>query len=833
MSSGSKGGGSAASRSYNYHGTIACVVCSGPVDELFGIEVDDDLVYSSTILRSSSSNPVNITIPDRGLIRFYWGTETQSSTDAALVVGGNNLGHGHPAYPGICYAVLVNFLFGRERTSAPNIRFRVRRKPVQSLITGAAADLVDGQANPFAVMAELFTSERFGRGLASSNFSLTKWQQAADAAYARNSDCYISTHLDRQVNGLTYARDIFGLCDGFLRMEFGSRLCEAGLFPRPETINPAALTLIDSAALSSPAKWQPQTWDDIVTRVTASYTDRDHNFKERSVRYDDPRARVMIGDNRSLDLESRFIVRAEQAKNHAIETGRRLAIPGLSGQVPARQSRTSTIRPGEHIRLDIDPEPGGLRLEQVCRVLSVSRSPLGPATIRVESERTLAPVAYVEPVAPENPIANTVPEIANARLFEVPPPLAEGEEFFIGVLAERPGDIVTDCAICYDTADETDSAFPQIGSHRNYALRGRLNAAYASNATGTVSVEILGARDREIIAENPDQVGARDDTLLMIVFGAAITSPTYRLPLEVFSVVESVSAGTNLINVTAFRRRAGTEPLAHAVNAEVWFIRRDLLPLYRHRDFKARSLSAESCFFKLQPSSFLAVRPLADVTAREFQFDGVRVFAPVINLTTPVNDAGKEYVSVSLNGSVDFTGSVTDSDGNLQSVKIVATTNNSPEEVLLERAFSEGQNFTLGFSVSCPTEGNKIVTIRATDSTQRQVEKRVHLLVGSVATNKLALPVLDSLTVEEEEDSGSFTGSYYMVALFSCPELPPGANVVIDYAVHWGWTPPTSYSTSAGPSGQVEGYYSPAVMPIWARSRDTTSTYQPSDWTLL
>lgn len=838
MSSNSKGGGAAASQSYDFHGSIAVAICSGPVDTLTGIEIDDDLVYTTTLNRATSTNPVAITIPGRGVIDFFWGTDDQLTTHPILLATGNSQSHRHPAYTGLCYAVLNRFLFGRERTSAPNVRFHVRRRPKQSLITGPAAELVDGQANPFAVLAELATSERFGRARPVADFHQASWQAAADAAYARAADCYISTHLDRQVNGLTYARDMFTLCDGFLRIQFGTTLAEAGVMPRPESIVPGSLPLIDSAALTAPPEWQPETWEDVITRVTVSYIDRANNFKERTVRHEDPRAAVIVEEARSIDLERKFIGRAEQAQNHAIEYSRRRAIPGLRGSVTVRPARAASLRVGQHIRLDIDPEPGGLRLEKVCRILRIERPATGPVTLDVEGERTLAPVAFIEPTIPEGPVAQPVPDIAHARLFEVSPPLAGDADFHVGILAERPGDIVTDCTVLYDTADETDSLYPPLGAHRAYALRARLNEAYGAVSSDLVELEIelLGTRDRELVATNPGLVAARNDTLLMIVFKPVDTGGGgYRLPYEIFSVNEITTPANNLLNVSAFRQRLGTAPLAHAIGAEVWFIPRETLPIYTHRDFPSKASNGELAYFKLQPSSFFAVRPLDDVVARSFRFDSVRAYAPQIAITSPVNDAGKDYVTLPTNGSLTIAGTVTDADSNLIAIRIYRSNPDGSQETLLDRNLTPTSTTTLSLPVSFPSDGNCVLTIQAEDSSARIVQKQIVVIVGAAVSGRLSIPRKDEIFIEEDNDAE--TGIYYQSVAysFSYPDAAPvGSNIVLDLRLgdYTQSQPPASnFQTSASPlTGSFYEITNAYNLRYFLRARDLNSIYTPSDW---
>ena len=158
---GSKGGGAK-----DYYGSIAALVCAGPVDELVSIIVDKKTVWEGPIARTAPgvTNPQSIAVAGYGCVVFYWGTADQTvntTLTPELAV--------HPPYRRQCWCVLKDFLFGRERTSAPNVEFVVRRKPAQAIVTGTAAVLDDDhQANPVAAIAELVTDPVFGLGQPSS-----------------------------------------------------------------------------------------------------------------------------------------------------------------------------------------------------------------------------------------------------------------------------------------------------------------------------------------------------------------------------------------------------------------------------------------------------------------------------------------------------------------------------------------------------------------------------------------------------------------------------------------------------------------------------------------
>ncbi len=624
MGSSSKGGGGAGSKSYNYFGDIAGLVCAGEVDELTGIEIDDKLVWSGSLLNSSSPNPASVTIEGRGTLRFYWGREDQTTPDTVLTAAGNSLGQQHPAYTGISYFVLQKFLFGREKTTAPNVRIYVSRKPKQTLIAGSSTNLNDGQANPIAALAELYTNERFGRGLPASYFDSTSWQATANKAATKPALTYVSPYLNSRVDGKAVSGNMLSLFDGWHRIKEGSALSELGYFTPPDEINQSSLPIIDSDALTAPPSFDVETWDDVKTRYNITYEDRAHNYKERSLKHEDPRSRFALGENRPESIQRPDITRADQAAGYVQEMARRFSTPGMSATLSVRAERLLGIRPGQHIRIDIDPQPGGYQLQQVCRVLKITRPQKGVAQLTIESERTLEPVPFTAaptPIAPTPPPA--VPQINYVRFYEAPTGMADGQGYRVGILASRPGPLVTGYATYYDDIPGGD--FPRIGGSRIFGLRARLTSAVASAATGPFAVEILDAYNREIIAENPGETAARDDTLLMIVLkiagsGQIQADGANKAWIEVFSVDNLVSTGTNLLDVTALRSRQGTPARDFALHDEVWFVPRSELTIVEHADFPGHAAATSNAYFKLQPFTIDDERPLEDCAVRTFNF---------------------------------------------------------------------------------------------------------------------------------------------------------------------------------------------------------------------
>lgn len=468
-------------------------------------------------------------------------------------------------------------------------------------------------------MGELLTDTRFGLAQPVSWFASAKWEAAIKTAYARRNLCYGSLFIDQATSLKAVASELFYLCDGFLRAEWGTGLIEAGLFAIPEDIDPESLLTIQRRHLKGEPAISPETWDDVDNTWSLTFRDRDYVLKPNACSDSDINALDIHKEVKLKEISCKSIVRRWQAQNYLAEFKRRHNVPGCSASISVRGEHVKEVQPGQHIRLDIDPEPGGLQLQQVFRVLSISRDREGGADLTLEAERTLAPIAYLPtqpPAGPQAPLEVT--DIPAARFFEAP-----WLNFAIGILASRPGDLVTDFYTHY--AASSGGSYQAMEHVHGFALRGRLNAALASTDTGPFLVDLLDTTNRELISSDPGEEAARDDQLLLIVLriatnGQIQADDSDKAWIEVFSCSSFVVTGTNQVSIAALRSRRGSIARTFGALDEAWLVRRADLPVLEHADYPALAASGDNAYFKLQPATLYAFRPLSDCAPRVFSF---------------------------------------------------------------------------------------------------------------------------------------------------------------------------------------------------------------------
>jgi hypothetical protein len=633
---GSSGKSGSSGKPKDVYGRCAAALGHGPFDGITSLVIDKDILWSGNLTRQSSPGSATITLPGWGLYTIHWGTADQLTTSPILTPASTETTDDHPSYHKLAYWT-YDGLFGQERYSPPEIETVGYRNPDQTIITGAAAELRDFQANPFCLLAELLTSEYCGLGMSASMLVASTWQASAEAMMANHELYYISTSLTTARSLKAWAAEIFELCDGFVRAHQQTGLVEAGFFTDPSTVNPDLLPLITSQDLIGDLEQQPEDIDSLKTTYVLTYRDRLNSFKELPIEHNDLAAFSLLGERRNDAKTSQLIVRENQARAHNTQRARRHGQLGSTHKANIRAARARNLRPGQRIRLDIDPEPGGAQLNQVVRIQSITRTVNGRATLQLENERTLAPIEGVAALTPGTP--PPPPEVAPvlyARFFEAPIGLAE-TAYTIGLLASQPAPLATGYLLHYDNT--AGGTFPQIGDSRAFALRARLNASIGSSSSGPFSVELLDPINREMLDDNPSDTAARDDTLLMLVLKIAVSGQitadgSDKAWIEVFSCSEFVSTAANVIDVTALRGRQGTIARDFALHDEVWFIRRRDLALVEHADFEAAAAATSNVYFKIQPATASDVRPLEDCAVRTFNFALNRDIPPADNPVT-------------------------------------------------------------------------------------------------------------------------------------------------------------------------------------------------------
>jgi hypothetical protein len=417
--------------------------------------------------RASSPNPLKITVEDRGEIFQYWGTpdQTLDTVDEAILAA-----LGHPDYKDLPVTMLKSFLFGTSQTNPPDVVVLGGRKPVQTLITGAATDFdADWNINPWCYIAEKLTHPKFGLGLKNSIFNQTAWQSEADRCAANPELYYISPMLTSLTNVRNLVADLLGYPDGIIFWTVIG-LLSAGHWPHNEAA-PAftAANTIDINDVLREIAPTSNGWDDTSSSAVVSFQDIQGGFKDRPAIAPNLFNMAITQRIKSEQFDRPFITRFAQASAWASERAKIAGDQKSGGSIPVRAEKASTIEPGSIFLLTNDEF--SLSEPQRCtkKVTSLSK---GEITLSHETERGLSPQPF-SPTAP-NPSEAQGPLPATVRNFaavQLPSALA-GEANTLAVITGRENDFTSSMEIWFKQADAI--SFQKLGTNRGFAVVGTL-----------------------------------------------------------------------------------------------------------------------------------------------------------------------------------------------------------------------------------------------------------------------------------------------------------------------------------------------------------------------
>lgn len=744
MGSGKGGGGG--SKSYDYFGTIAGAVALGPVT-LHSVIYDGKEIWSGTAAPSGDT-PTNLTgsidpkffLRSTSYFKFYHGTAGQT-IDAALATN-------HPNYNGVAYFVAKGLLFGREKTTAPNLEFVVRRRPVVStdVIGADQADLdAGGQANPVAALAELLTA-RHGAGVDAARLDADSWQAAAEYAEASSARCYVSAFAAEAKELRRVASELLAMVDGVLYWTpeglLGLRLVKPG-------VEPDDAVSITRAMMAAPPKWKSGTWGDVPTAAIVKYFDRERKFKGS-----DEFARNLVslrvrGEEESKDFDLPHVTRRAQAAEWAAEFMRRSVHPPVTVDLDVRAETVPGVGPGSKVLVNITPESNTEEVSEVLAVVTERRDdPEGPARLVL----TVDPLAEVAIYTPGNePPTETEVEVAELEnALVIPLPVSEWETPSVGVLATRSQAVQTgfDFFFAWDTDGDSslaDEDYSPIGRQTGFACRLTLDEALdadetAADFTLTDGAAGLDAYLAALADEVSGAVAANDDPVLIVLANVDIDGRVSVsggvAEMEFLSVVTRTAIDSDSHTYTVFRGRKGTTARAWTTAAQAWILPALNLDAWTHPDIRELVESGDTGFAKLFAVAAFGESPAGFV--REFVMPSAANQAPRVSWTTPATSLALTDPA----GDVVPDFSVTDANGDLVALRVdsvksdgTGATNHANETFAATSSRPWSQ--TLNFGV-----GAFYLTVTATDGAG-SVTRSTRVVQNDNAGADLTVPEMD------------------------------------------------------------------------------------------
>jgi hypothetical protein len=514
MGSGKQGG---KNETYNYYGTLAGAIRAGEIDAVMAVIVDGVAIFDGPALTFDEAEYVDIPGVDPlwfpkagGYVRVYRGSMTQTA-DPALP--------GHPAYRGVAYMVARNLLFGKERSTAPNIEVIARAKVAVStdIIPAEHNTVQDGQVNVVAVLAEICTS-RDWLGMPAGKLDTASWQSVsawANASADRRAALWCSPIFTDQLDARSAIGELLSLMDGALRWTAQGTLA---IMPMERGENPGDLPIFDARHFTDLPRLVAESIHSVPTGVVVVYTDRDRKYKEAAEKVDHLAVRQLRGEDDRQRLDRPHITRHNQAARQGAEFIRLRSAPAaeLIGEI--RSPLASTLQPGDKCLFDVDPEPTGEGLAQLGIVREIREPTTGPVKIVVDLDPLVSAIPYSPAWTAEEPQDAEVPAIAYALIVPLPP-TAWPFPPALAVLATRPRIDVVGARVLFRAGDSGE--FGELGRQPGFAARAIIGEGI-TNLDTTVRLVLLDGADGPdayLASATPggNQVEARADMLFCVL----------------------------------------------------------------------------------------------------------------------------------------------------------------------------------------------------------------------------------------------------------------------------------------------------------------------------
>lgn len=574
-----------------------------------------------SVLRSAQpddDDPYAFSVEGYGSAYLYWGTATQNLDASGEALLSTN---GHPAYRRQCVVVLKDFLFGRERVTAPNVEIIVRRAPNQSVVTSTPAALdADGQANPAAIAAEWLSDPVFGLG--KTVLDSTTANAIAAELEDESALVYVSPVLDRAQPVRALVSDLAQYFDGWFR--WADSEIEMGRFVHDETPPTFdASNTIDQHDLTEEAEWDVAAWSETSNECLVRFRDREHAFKDGGAKSTSTFNRKVTGEAKLSSLDRPWIKRRQQASDHAAEWLKVNSEVFASGSVQVRAEKATFILPGVPFRLTNDA--AGVSIDCRCLEKVLLAPPSGRVEIKFQSERSYG--RRRTQTTPEVTTGGVVPPpeaILRYYVVQVPPVLAGDSVYQLAVIAARTHPLTTGFRTWIQQSDVTE--YFSLGETRSFAVYGQFAQNYSSGVGATApyndpvspftAPETLWlSLDAQTVQADLDRVSAEQnedsvDHNNLLLFVVSAINPDEN---EIMTV-RAIRFDAGVYKLKVRRKRFGTDANNYYTGDHAFLIYRSNITLLKHDIWPNYAGSTMAATLRLQAFNALAEADLTDDT---------------------------------------------------------------------------------------------------------------------------------------------------------------------------------------------------------------------------
>jgi hypothetical protein len=742
MGSGGKGG--AGGGSYNYFGRVAAVVGIGPLVMLKAVIVDGKAIYEGSLALSTDSTDVTSSIDGKyvsdGYLKLLRGTDTQTMPTEFSHL---------PNYRGLAVLLLNRFLFGKEKTTVPNIEIIAVRKPVVStdLVSGTHNNLTDdGQCNPVAFLAEIFTSPFGAFRFDVSRFVASDWLAAAAWAYARQSRIYCSPFFNSQTDARKVAAELLAMFDGALYFDTQGRL---GLRLLKPGVDPGGLPLLDAPTWSETGvpKQDGTGWSEVPARIDVEFYDSARKYKRVPEPAKNLIASRVLGLEDTRTVSMPHVTRRQQAADWGNELVRRSLKPAGPIKLSVRRAvaKAMALEPGKKVLIDTDPEPGGAGLAQLCVIEETSVGPTGPMKLTVRPDTLSEATPYTPDYAHEPDEPPAVRSIEHALVIPLPPLGFDGGLSFAVLATRRDADIVG-MRVFFDA--EEDGDYADLGTQTGFACRMTVDADF-DEAADTVRLELTDGEDgldaylAGLTAGS--EIAARNDVLYLILANLDATDGPVTVgadgqpEMEILSVVSRTAVSPGVFDYTVLRGRRGLRVREWTAASAAWIIPGASLIAWTHEALATMMDASATGFVRLVAYRADAEDEGLSIPTRPLTIPAGYDLAPKIAWTTPA-DSGADTTSSTY--SVEFT--VTDNEGDLVSLRVESRLADGTGQVIhLDQTFAASGSYVFGPTALPFALGTHELTVTAEDAAGHKRQSVRHITRLAPASTVPPPPTFD------------------------------------------------------------------------------------------
>lgn len=557
---------------YNYFCSFAMLFCLGPVDRLDEIWLDDELFWTGTISRGATDY-ADIAVAGFGTLRLYWGTETQVE-DADMATSGTV----HPAYRGQCYGVFKSWKLGKNRTNCPNVEIKIQRTPAVSWLT--AAQEIDEDANPIAVLAEMLQSPRYGLGIGDDRLDTVRLEAAAGVLVTEGIG--VSPLITNTSRFTQFVGKVLDHVDGFLTQDptglLGIELIR-GIIGSPLALDETKIT--EQPAIES------HLWWETMNEVQVKFTNRERYFETDAVSYRDRASFAIVGSTRTQQVNRDWITKQSVAWKVAAALARQLSLPYIEGTVRVRRDAAAGLAVGSPFLLTY--AASGLNAVAMrITGLTIDRPDTPTVALRFQEERGYLNADFYVPgdVDPGTVVKYESADLYAAALLELPYGWTGRSDLIVALVASR-NDVVSNGFLGW--WERSPGSFLDVEDSDVFWLTGTTNGAF------DISLPL-----------EPDALlditfGGSDKTLDAVTYDQALASPTQFIWLgdEILIPYDLTLVSAGRYTMKVLRARYGTLRATHASGAVARVVKLGGDAVIGTHEFDTPTTAVQT--YKLQP----------------------------------------------------------------------------------------------------------------------------------------------------------------------------------------------------------------------------------------